>query len=808
MFRSRARKIRRELTQRKGRTAMACAAVFVGVLGVVILFSLSGIVTAKLQEDFDSEEVAMLRVILALPGEEEPDNAAVIQTLEGLEGVENVEGEIDLSLISWKRPGADKFEDGFINAVWEPFDQAQIEPVRLLEGRYPFTGQQEIVIEKRMANREGLKVGDQLVLRIVSGDVPQEETWTVVGTVFNPYGMAGPPGLDPNEVSLFATYEDAVHIGGFPGLNLLLVRYIDYNTANQQADRFVAAVAQETPYMTFTKELQDPSVNQAFEESTQMLGILQMLGMIALIVSSFLVINIVNTVVGEQRQQIGVMKSLGATRLDNILMYLGIALAYGVVGTVLGVLLGVPLGSMAAASMGGLVGGTLIEGFNVSPAGITMGIVMGLLVPPLAALLPVFLGTRVTILQAMTDLGIAVDYGRGILARVIRRLPLPINVRQGLSNVTRKKGRLFLTWVTLTLAVGMFMGIFGLFSSMGDLIGGIFDSFAYEIMVSIGPDEDYEQVQALILDEVDGVKAVYPSTYLAFEIEGFVNSQTQTEEPAPLEVLGIDPRGDSVLLDLEAGTAWQADPDRKGIVLSKTAADTLEKTAGDKLVFAVGGRPFETEIIGVTSLPMDFAFMNWRELADIGEFLTGTTDPSTLLVQLSQSDPNVDEVDEVIDQVEEALVAQGIGAAFQNWVLYSDVVSQAIQLFMMIFLIAVFAMAAVGAIGVLATLSMAVFERQKEIGVMRSIGASSWTIVGQFLVEGNLIGILAWIAGLPLAFLVGNGLAMQMPFDVDPVSPNSLLVGLVGIIVISTVSSLWPSLSAARKTVSQIIRYQ
>jgi putative ABC transport system permease protein len=737
------------LTQRKGRTAMACAAVFVGVLGVVILFSLSGIVTAKLQEDFDAEEVAMLQVSLALPGEEEPDNAAVIRMLEGLEGVENVEGEIDLSLISWKRPGADKFEDGFINAVWEPFDQVRIEPVRLLQGRFPFTGQKEIVIEKRMANQEGLKVGDQLVLRIVSGDAPQEETWTVVGTVFNPYGIGGPPGLDPNEVSLFATYEDAVHIGGFPGLNQLQVRYIDYNTTNQQADRFVAAVDQETPYMTFTKVLNDPAINEAFEESTQMLGILQMLGMIALIVSSFLVINIVNTVVGEQRQQIGVMKSLGATRLDNILMYIGIALAYGVVGTVTGVLLGVPLGSVAAAKMGGLVGGTLIEGFNVSPAGITMGIVMGLLVPPLAALLPVILGTRVTILQAMTDLGIAVDYGRGILARLIRRLPLPINVRQGLSNVTRKKGRLFLTWVTLTLAVGMFMGIFGLFYSMNDLIAGIFDSFAYEIMVNMSPDEDHEQVQALILDEVDGVKAVYPSTFLYFDIEGFIASETG--EPAPLQVLGFDPRGDSVLLDLEAGTAWQADPDRKGIVLAKTAADTLEKTAGDKLVFAVGGRPFETEIIGVTSLPMDFAFMNWQELAEIGEFLTGTTDPSTLLVQLSQSDPNVDEVDEVIDQVEETLVAQGIGAAFQNWVLYSDVISQAIQLFMMIFLIAVFAMAAVGAIGVLATLSMAVFERQKEIGVMRSIGASSWTIVGQFLVEGNLIGILAWIAGLPLA---------------------------------------------------------
>jgi ABC-type antimicrobial peptide transport system permease subunit len=115
----------------------------------------------------------------------------------------------------------------------------------------------------------------------------------------------------------------------------------------------------------------------------------------------------------------------------------------------------------------------------------------------------------------------------------------------------------------------------------------------------------------------------------------------------------------------------------------------------------------------------------------------------------------------------------------------------------------------VGAVGLLATLSMAVFERQKEIGVMRSIGASSATIAGQFLVEGNLIGLLACLVGLPLSFLVAAALAAVFPFEVEAGVPLvALLVGLVGMIVIATISSLWPSINAARKTVAQIIRYQ
>ena len=111
-------------------------------------------------------------------------------------------------------------------------------------------------------------------------------------------------------------------------------------------------------------------------------------------------------------------------------------------------------------------------------------------------------------------------------------------------------------------------------------------------------------------------------------------------------------------------------------------------------------------------------------------------------------------------------------------------------------------------LSLLAALSMAVFERQKEIGVMRSIGASSATIAGQFLTEGNVIGILAWVAGVPLAFLVAAGLGAMLSFDVGGVPPSTLVIGLVGMIVIATISSLWPSLSAARKTVAEILRYQ
>jgi ABC-type antimicrobial peptide transport system permease subunit len=83
-------------------------------------------------------------------------------------------------------------------------------------------------------------------------------------------------------------------------------------------------------------------------------------------------------------------------------------------------------------------------------------------------------------------------------------------------------------------------------------------------------------------------------------------------------------------------------------------------------------------------------------------------------------------------------------------------------------------------------------------------------VAAQFLVEGVLVGVLAWIIGAPLSYLLSKGLMAALPFGTGslPYPPISLLIGLVGMIVIATFSSLWPSIGAARKTVSEILRYQ
>ena len=501
------------------------------------------------------------------------------------------------------------------------------------------------------------------------------------------------------------------------------------------------------------------------------------------------------------------MKSLGATRWDNLVMYIGIAMTYGVIGMIPGVVIGSYLGFLMAQAIDDVMG-TFIEGFSLSTSGILLGVVMGLAVPFVAAIVPVFLGTRVTILQAMTDVGISGDYRRSLLGRAINVMPLPTNTRQAISNVTRKKGRLVLTWLTLTLAVAAFMGIFAMFASISEEIDGVFDAFGYEVAVVPNERQDFVQVSAFISEGVDGIKAIYPGVGLAVELEGYVNPDFETGQ---LDMVGFDPSTDALNLDIEAGTAWRDDSQREGIVLSRGVADQIGKDAGDTVVLVAQGQSAEFEVIGIASFPFDQGFMEWRALARlVGSTLaSGEPAPTQLLVQITGADPTVRQVDDIIDEIDEVLLSNRIAAAQVNLVEIAEDFARIIALFGLIFESAAIVMAAVGAIGLLSTLSMSVFERLREIGVMRSIGASSFTVAGQFLTEGMLVGMSAWIVAAPLSYLLFLGLTSSLDIDIDLVyEPIALVIGLVGMIVITVLASLGPSLGAARRTVSAILRYQ
>ncbi len=923
---SRWRKILRDVQKRKMQTVLVSASIFIGVLGVVTLFSMSEILVTALEDAVQQDKLAMIRTYVRLKGDD--STAADLSALNTLPDIEHVQG-LSHHPIYWKRPGDARFGEGALFGYSSPLPDVAIEPVELVSGRWPETGQAEVVVERRFASKHGVKIGDTLVFRILSepGDTIPEENYTVVGTVFEPYQYPILPGA-PTQINantmIFADLPIVERISGFVGYNMIQARYIDYATAQAQSTAFAAALSDQTPYVGSITLLEDPAKNSLIEQTRIFSGVLSLLAIVSLVVSGFLVLNVVNANVLEQRRQIGVMKSLGATGLDNFIMYAGISLVYGVIGVIPGVLLGIPLGFAGAENVAPLFN-IFLDKFRYSPTAILIGAALGLLIPVGSAALPVLLGIRVTILEAITDLGINATYGHGLIARLLEFRPLPFDLRQSLRNVSQKKGRLALTMIALALAAGAFMGVYATISSFNTIVENTIGQVGINISANPRGTYDFDAVRTLILANVDGIKAIEPGTVLAIDIEGFEPEQIGPG-PAFLIASGINPANPDVTrFHLRSGRAWLDDPLRQGAVISATIADRMHVDTGGTLTIHVSGTVATVPIIGVANYTFDTVWMRWDQLSRLGGLVTGaplpnryltTVDldgvpvaalgvdeqirslltftaggfftsgepgviittaladrggyavgdaltlvsgtqqlvapvtgifvlppqliqpgqsdeglalywkdlaalegvsldgspqPASLQIMLDQKKPGLDAVDAKIQTINDLLLAHGINASYTNWVESTDGITQQLRTASVVLNTAAALIAAVGMIGLLSSLSMSVFERQKEIGVMRSVGATSYTIAFLFLVEGLIVGLIAWVLGIPFSYALNRTLMYRFNFEHTIGSgypPLTLLLGLAGMLVIATVASLWPSITAARKTVSDILRYQ
>ncbi|MBZ0306744.1 MAG: FtsX-like permease family protein, partial [Anaerolineae bacterium] len=814
MFKTRLRKIFRDIASRKGRTALVSISIFIGVLGVVTLTSVSEIMMDKLRSDLKENEIAMFSAWVAL--KDDATNETIdFDTLQNYPGVTDVEGRI-MGRIFWQEAGDDSFIESNLRAFSRPLNALQIEPMRLIEGSYPAEGQNQVVIERRMGERYDLKVGDQITVRILSGldatsllhsaaaieNIP-EETYTISGIVFHPYTFIGAS-------SIYATPADTAHISGVDSYGRLDARFDNFRAAEAAESGFENWIETNTAYEVNLVELQNPAKSPYISEMEQWSGTLTTLAVVAMLVASFLVVTVINTILVEQRQQIGVMKSLGATQPDNFKIYSGVALTYGLIGTIPGVLLGVPAGNLLILALAPLVG-IVVESFEIAPTAIGIGILMGLGVPVLASTLPVYLGTRVSILSAMTDLGLSSGYGKSMAARFITRLPFSPAVRQALANIYQKKGRLALTGATLTLAVGAFMGVTAVFIAMNSVIGIIHDTFNFTIAVDMDEEQDFDALSSLITRNVDEIATVNPShdsilTILTVPPESLDlnDNEEVSKNSKTLFVDGFDMTGSTLQLDLIEGEAWTNDPDRQGVVLSKKTADELGKKTGDTLTAVQDGQPYPIEVLGITDLPFNelFGFMRWQDVAAIRN--GGEVDqPRSLLIQLHDQDISAAENDKIIGELRELLLKNGITANFDNQIAFQEDDNKTILTVGLLFNIASLVMASIGAIGLLVSLSISVFERQREIGVMRSVGANTTTIITQFLTEGLLVGVIAWLIGIPLSYGISMIFKEALPIDFGfSYPPVCLLLGLVGMLVIAFVASIWPSLTASRKTVS------
>ena len=117
----------------------------------------------------------------------------------------------------------------------------------------------------------------------------------------------------------------------------------------------------------------------------------------------------------------------------------------------------------------------------------------------------------------------------------------------------------------------------------------------------------------------------------------------------------------------------------------------------------------------------------------------------------------------------------------------------------------------VGGLGLATTLTLSVFQRTREIGVMGALGATPRTLATHVWLEGLAIGAMSWLAAVVLTLPVSYALEaacgrifLNAPLDFH-VAPLALAAWFAVVVVLATFSSFHPALRAARLRVRDAI---
>ena len=267
---------------------------------------------------------------------------------------------------------------------------------------------------------------------------------------------------------------------GYNRLHILLESFSE-DGANEAAERIQERL-EDMGVSVGGFSVTDPEVHWMQDQIDAILLVLKVLGVVSVVLSAFLIINMMNALVTQQVWQIGVMKVVGATRGRVIKVYLATALAYG--------LLCLPLAILPGALAAHVLAMVLLNLLNISvgafrPTPLALGIqfAVGLAVPVVAALVPAIGGARITAHQAIGNYGLGGGFGRSWFDRLIsriRHLPRPLTL--SLRNTFRRKSRIAFTLITLVLSGLMFMVVMSVGASMSNTIDVLLQDFGFDVL--------------------------------------------------------------------------------------------------------------------------------------------------------------------------------------------------------------------------------------------------------------------------------------------------------------------------------------
>ena len=412
----------------------------------------------------------------------------------------------------------------------------------------------------------------------------------------------------------------------------------------------------------------------------------------------------------------------------------------------------------------------------------------------------------------------------------------PLEVYIGLRYVRAKRRNHFISFISLISIMGIALGVWALITVLSVMNG--FESELRDRILGMAAHATIEGVGEPLPDWRDVAERARENAHVLGAApyvtgEAMLNHRGQN---TGVLVRGIDPIEERQVSELESkmrtGNLGELKPGSFNIVIGAELANRLRALPGDKITVIIP----EATVTPAGVLP------RFKRFTVVGIFEVGMRDYDSSLAVMHMDDAARlyhlgDRVTGVRLRLDDLFNAPRIARQLvqrmpgsylvDDWTRQQANLFSAIQMEKRIMFIVLSLIVAVAAFNLVSTLVMVVTDKQADIAILRTLGATPRSIMGIFMVQGAVIGvvglILGVVTGVPTAFNVESIVStVEGWFGMQFLSPDvyyiSTLRGdlhwpdvwvICGVsLLLTLVATLYPAWRASRTQPAEALRYE
>ncbi|MDH4167968.1 MAG: FtsX-like permease family protein [Acidimicrobiia bacterium] len=622
----------------------------------------------------------------------------------------------------------------------------------------------------------------------------------------------------------------------------------EVSTGGQQALEQLSGASVE---VITAKELIEETEGQ-FDQILDILqNVLLAFAIIGVVVSAFIINNTFNIILGQRIRELALLRAIGATGRQVRNAVVIEALLVGVVATVLGFLLGIALAAGLRAALVALDFGDLANRYPLNPTTIVVGVVLGMGVTLLASLAPARRAQRVSPMAALREdlrlpassLRRRITIGSLVLGLGIGSLVLAVVVSSRLLWLVSLVGfgallvflGVYLLSPLLSKPVAQLLGrpiqaVFGLPGRLArESAGGsprrtaaaaaaLTIGLALVSTAAVVADSVRATFIATLDDSVDADYFLFVSTFdptAGFSREASERVVAVAEQDPTFESVaryrfaldGMAVNGDAkdvfgtelgLLVDhidpgIVEGSLDGLGP--RSIIIHRDPARDLGVAVGDPIVVQFPGGEEETLTLGAV-YEDSTVIGNWTIPLELFNLHLPTIPDGFMTVNLSEGGDPL--------RAESALslaLAEYPNINIQDREEFRASQEQQLTVLLAIIIVFVLLSLVIAVLGIAITMALSVFERTRELGLLRAVGMTRRQVRRMIRWESVIIALFGGLLGVVIGTILGIAVAVVLPetfIDVISIPWPVLLGSLVAAGIFGIIAAFFPARRAGK----------